>query len=132
MKTPALLILCCLLFLCFSCNKKQSKSDEANASTDNIVDTVKQKDPKNKDCDDFLDQYEKWMDDLVTLMGNYKDNPVGLATSPEYINTMSEGITWATDWMQQPMTCVNSKTYQKRFEAIQSKAEKKMEELGLK
>lgn len=132
MKTLSLLLSSFVFLLFLSCNKKESKSDETNLSANHTVETVEKNDSKNKDCDDFLDDYEKWMDDLVTLFGKYKDRPVDLLQDPAYSKTLSEGVQWSTAWMQQPMTCLNSKTYQKRFEAIQERAKKKMEEIKLK
>lgn len=113
-------------------DKDKSSSDEAVVVADTGETKSGKKEVKNKDCEDFLDEYEQWMDEFVDLMRKYKDNPIGLVSDPAYTTTMSEGITWATDWMQKPTTCIGSSYYQKRFDAIQEKSKKKMKELGLK
>ena len=46
-----------------------------------------------KDCDDFLEQYEKWMNDYVEFMAEYKDNPVAMISDPRYSKILSNSTT---------------------------------------
>ncbi|MEW4925768.1 hypothetical protein [Algibacter sp. 2305UL17-15] len=136
MKFKIALLAICGLVIATACKKKTAEKDNEVEIT--IVDTEsKFQDSKNnsegiKDCDDFLNTYESWADDLITLMGKHKDDPVALATSPEYINTMMKGVNFMGDWRTISVSCASSDSYAERMKAIQKKMEDKQKELGLK
>ena len=131
MKTFSFLLLSSLCILFLSCNKKEAISDKANLSTDNALETIEKEDLKNKDCDDFLNDYEKWMNDLIALFGKYKDRPVDLLKDPAYSKTLNKGGQWTANWLQQPQACLTSPYYQKKFEALQKRIEDKTKEFGI-
>lgn len=105
-------------------NQIEIVSDDLNASSDEqkIV----------KDCDDFLEQYEKWMNDYVEFMAEYKDNPVAMISDPRYSKILSNSTTWITDWSVIANSCAVNDNYEKRFKKISDKMEEKMKSLGLK
>jgi len=63
-------------------------------------------------------------------MAKHKDDPVTLAMSPEYINTMMEGVNFATQWETISVSCATDDSYPKRMKAIQQRMEDKRKELG--
>ncbi len=136
MKFKIVVLVICGLIIATACKKKTAKKENDVKAT--IVDTKsKSQDSNNnskgiKDCDDFLDAYESWTDDLITLMAKHKNDPVTLATSPEYINTMMKGVNFMGDWRTISMSCASDDTYAERMRAIQQKMEDKQKELGLK
>ena len=87
-------------------------------------------DEKSGDCDDFMDDYEEWMERYVELLGKYKENPVGLASSPEYTSMSMELMDWSSKWSSLAIDCAKYPEYESRFNKIQEKAEKEMEALG--
>lgn len=124
------------LLLSISCKKKlkQAAYDEENQIeivSDN-VDTSVEKREKVKDCDDFLEQYEEWMNDYVEFLAEYKDNPVGMISDSRYSNTLSNATVWVTDWSVIATSCAVNEDYEKRFKEISNKTEERMEELGFK
>lgn len=135
MKFKIIPITICVLLSITTCKKENKNESEPKIT----IDTTELKTPQStdnankiKDCDDFLDTYETWTDDLITLMAKYKDNPVGLATSQEYINTMMQSAHFLQDWNSIAVSCASNKSYEKRMKAIQRKIEDKQKELGLK
>ncbi len=132
MKLKITIVLCALLVIS-ACRKKPSDTEDNDSitSTNTEQRTETSTSSKNiKDCDDFLDTYETWTNDILTLMGKYKDDPVGLAASPEYINTMTEGMSFIQDWNTIALSCGTDDSYEKRMKEIQQKMEDKQKELG--
>ncbi len=123
------------LLVITACRKKTS---EAIDSQENVVTNIETKTNTSnsskdiKDCDDFLNTYEAWTNDLIKLMAKYKDNPVALASSSEYMNTMMKGINFTQQWSTISMSCATDDSYPKRMKAIQKRMEEKQKELGLK
>ena len=135
MQKGIITILCLFLFLAFSCKEKE-KSDidasdatiEINAETESKTDL--NKDEKSGDCEDFVDAYEKWMDSYIDLLTKYKEDPVSLATAPEYRDMSMEMMEWTSKWSELAIDCARYPEYETRFREIQEKAEKEMEALG--
>ena len=84
-----------------------------------------------KDCDEFIDQYEKWMDDYIVLIEKYMKNPMDATLSQEYIKVAQEGVGWMTQWSSNLAYCAAKDKYQKRFDEITEKAEEKLKEMGI-
>jgi len=124
------------LYTFFSCwlQKKVDAIDEIETTTEHKSEAKNEKTVSEniKNCDDFLNTYEAWTNDLITLMEKHKDDPVTLATSPEYINTMMEGVSFMTQWEKISMSCATDDSYPKRMKVIQLKLDKRQKELGLK
>ena len=127
--------ICLAILLLFSCKKKQkSATDESEVmieiSTENESDNDVKKNEKSGDCEDFVDAYEKWMDSYVDLLAKYKEDPVSLATSPEYTAMSMEMMEWTSKWSELALDCARYPEYESRFNEIQEKAEKEMKALG--
>ena len=110
------IVLVLLIVFCLSgCRDKTSDTEKEAAVVElsnNIEEGKKVKAPETiKDCDDFLDTYEAWTDDLIELMAQHKDDPVTLATSPDYINTMMKGVDFMEHWATISVSCSMNKTY---------------------
>lgn len=123
--------------LCLTaCGDKSSKANkEATVveTTEAAKEGKKSKAPeKIKDCEDFLDTYEVWANDLIELMAKHKDDPVTLATSPDYTTTMMKGVGFMEDWATISVSCAMNEGYSRRMDDIQQQLEEKQVELGLK
>lgn len=81
-------------------------------------------------CDEFLAHYEEWIDDYLSVIDAYFNNPSDEATTNQYMQLMQEGINWSTKW-EKLVECADDDKYKKRFEEISKEVEKKLEELGL-
>ena len=84
-----------------------------------------------KNCDEFVDQYEEWMENYLKFLEEYLKNPMDAAKSQEYMKLAQEAMNWAAQWNTKFLNCASKEKYQKRFEEISEKAEKKIKELGL-
>lgn len=133
MKTKIVIVIC-TLFLLVGCKKKADAKDETKVTIEHKskVKNGKIDSEDIKNCDGFLNTYEAWTNDLITLMEKHKDDPVTLATSPEYINTMMEGVDFMKQWGTISISCATDDSYPKRMKAIQQKLNKRQKELGLK
>ncbi len=130
---PKISIALCAIILIVGCRKKNSETiDETTIITTQAKVQESNSSKDIKTCNDFLDRYEEWMNNYIEMMDKYKEDPIGLVSSPEYTNTMMEGLDWATQWSQKHASCALNKKFAKRMEKIQERSEKKLKALGLK
>ena len=118
-----------VLTLAWSCGNKHPKTEE----TENAVEKEAEISPtdKAKDCDEFVDRYEKWMDDYLVLIEKYMKNPMDQEVMQQFVKVQNEALQWATQWQSEMILCSGNEEYEKRFNEISEKAEKKLNELGL-
>ncbi len=81
-------------------------------------------------CDEFLAQYEEWIDDYIEVINDYFNNPSDEINTSRYMELMQEGANWITKW-EKLVECADDEKYKQRFEDISKEVENKLEELGL-
>jgi len=119
------------LFVLVSCGGNNDKKDKQNDAESTLEKSVEADEfDTAKDCDEFIDQYEKWMDDYLKLLEKYMKNPMDAALMQKYVEVSQEATSWLEQWTNLA-ACASNDKYQKRFDAISEKADKKLEELGL-
>jgi len=119
-------------FLFMSCGNNQSKDGSANELTESSEELMDSNEiGEAKDCDEFIDQYEKWMNDYIKMIDKYMKNPTDATLLSEYMKLAQEGSSWMTQWNSKLYYCASKEKYQKRFDEITEKAEKKLKELGI-
>ena len=69
------------------------------------------------DCDDFLEGYEKFMDDYIAILKKYKNDPTDASVLSEYTSIMSE----ASKWSSKTADCAADSKFASKFAAIQMK-----------
>ena len=124
----------CVSLILTACGGKQSTTEEdtADSKTELSEEDLESTDVEvAKDCDDFIDQYEKWMDTYLEFLEKYMKNPMDAALSEKYMELASESIEWTNQWGTKVIICGSQEKYEKRFDEISKRAEKKFEELGL-
>lgn len=127
-----LLILAFIFASCGSGTSSNEKEKAGESEKKTVEEAIENSDFKEaKDCDEFVDQYEKWMDSYLEFLEKYMKNPMDAVNSQEYMKLAQEGVNWASQWNTKLIHCASIEKYQKRFEEISEKAEKKMKELGL-
>ncbi|NOR74880.1 MAG: hypothetical protein GQ525_06955 [Draconibacterium sp.] len=131
MKTFVSIIFCVSLLLT-SCGNNQSKKESANDTDELINKSLETNNFKEaKDCDEFIDQYEKWMDNYIVLIEKYMKNPMDAELMQEYMKVAQESMNWMNQWNNKLSSCASKEKYEKRFEEITEKAEKKLKEMGI-
>ena len=63
-------------------------------------------------------------------VGDFSKNPMDMELANKYMKLATEGMDWATRWSNY-YGCAAKEKYNKRFEEIAEKTDKKMKELGL-
>jgi len=127
-------IIFCISLLLTACGGKQS-ADKEKEKTDNSemseedIESAEFEEAKN--CDEFIDNYEKWMDAYLEFIEKYMKNPMDATLSEEYMELAQESIDWTNQWSTKLVFCTNQEKYEKRFEEISERAEKKLKEMGL-
>lgn len=115
-----------------SCGGGQSAADKIEELNEAVGEAIENSEfEEAKDCDEFIDQYEKWMDDYIKIIDKYMNNPMDATTAEEFQKVALEGINWMTQWSSNLAFCAAEEKYQKRFDEITNKAEKKLEEMGI-
>jgi hypothetical protein len=124
----SILLFASLLFS--ACGNSESKDQDKTDSTE-ISDEDPTKVGEAKDCDEFIDQYEEWMDNYIVMIEKYMKNPADATLLNEYMKLAQEGMTWMNQWNSKLFYCASQDKYQERFDEISEKADKKMKELGI-
>lgn len=124
-------VLMMLSFMLFSCGGSTEKT--AEATDDETVTEQKNENTggeASKDCDEYLDNYEKWVDDYLEVLEVWKEDPTNVANTQKMATLAETYGTWMQEWTQYA-SCAAQEKYEKRFEEIGDKVDKKLEELGL-
>lgn len=124
-------ILSLFMFFGTSCNsiekkvekKLGEKLEEAGQALENTAGE------KVANCDEFLKKYEKWVDEYLVFLTEYKNNP-DEKTLQKFMTMSQDALSWAMQWTAM-YDCANDEKYEKEFERIGKKVEDKMEELGM-
>lgn len=121
-------------FLIWGCENKQEKNDSAGESKTEAAEAIekaadKADSEKAMNCKEFLDKYEKWIDDYLKVIEKYSKNPMDPTLMGEFTQQAADVMTWYSNWGV--MDCATKEKYEKRFDAINDKVDKKMKELGL-
>ncbi len=136
MNRVIILIVCTALISFTACKEKpKSEQDEEQVTIEMAEeDDVSSDQVRNEvsgDCDDFMDDYEAWMEKYLAVLAKYKEDPMSLATSPEYTEMSMEMMNWSSKWRELAIDCANNPEYEKRFDEIQKKVDKEMEALDM-
>ena len=129
-------IVCIALFSFTACKEKpKSQEDEQQITIEMSEGEEASSELGGKevsgDCEDFIDDYEAWMEQYIALLGKYKEDPVALATSPEYTEMTMEMMVWSSKWRELTIDCAGNPEYEKRIEEIQEKLDKELEALDM-
>ena len=138
MKNSLVIILGTVFIFSVSCKKKPKTADdtkedriELNAGSDDM--NVESKAvAKVKDCDDFIDQYEKWSEEYIAFLTKYKDDPMEAFTSPEYSQMVQRAASWSQEWLSISVSCAQNPSYEKKVKEIADRMDEEMKELGFK
>lgn len=87
------------------------KDSEGSVSVDNEDSTG------NSDCDQMLADYENFMNDYVSILKQYKEDPSDVSVLSDYQRLMTESAEWSTKISD----CANDPTFAPKFSAIQVK-----------
>lgn len=127
-------IIFCAAMMFASCSSNQPKEEENSQEKveQSIEDTEKPGDTEvAKNCDEFIDEYEEWMDDYLELLEKYMKKPMDATLSQKFLEQSQKVEFWTTEWNSKLYECAAKEKYQKRFDEISDKADKKLEEMGL-
>jgi len=89
----------------------ESSSSSSSSSESNEVSS------SSGDCDEFLEGYEKFMDDYIAILKKYKNDPTDASILSEYTSMMSE----ATEWSTKTADCAADPKFAAKFVEIQTK-----------
>lgn len=126
-------ILFCSALLFSSCGSNQSAEEQNEKSVDSTEKTSTQslEMEEAKNCDEFIDQYEEWSDDYIELLEKYMKNPMDASLSQEFMEQAEKAAFWMNQWNSKLVYCASKEKYQKRFDEITDRADKKLKELGI-
>ena len=69
------------------------------------------------ECDEFLDGYEKFMDEYIVIIKKMQKNPNDMSVMTDYTSIMTE----ATEWAEKTADCAADAEFAAKFAAIQMK-----------
>ena len=71
------------------------------------------------------------MDNYLAMLDKYMKNPMDTKLMEEYMKLAQESMSWMSQWNGKLAVCASKEKYEKRFNEISERAEKKMKELGI-
>ena len=89
---------------------EKSSTEAAKAKSDDAND-------KSKDCEEYLDNFEKWAEDYIKVLDKIKSNPTDQTVATEYAKLAPEVSNWAMKWGEL-MHCAQDEAFVKRYEEI--------------
>jgi len=118
-----------VLFVFMACgnSSKEEVKDEAKGSEElnNQIQSTGNSSSKIGDCDEFLDKYEEWVDELIKVYEQAKKNPLDLENTGRLVEITQEMTKWSEDWANLK-DCSENKEFASRIEELQKKAEEAM------
>lgn len=125
----AFIMLSFFLFSCGGGGEKAADQTDEDVKTEQSDVEDESGDLTIKDCDDFLDKYEEWVDDYLVVVEAFLTDASNMEVHEEYRSLTESLPTWSTEWPNY-VECGAKEKYQKRFDEIGDKLEKGMEKLG--
>lgn len=130
----SILFISALLFA--SCGSNQSAKEQCENSVESTEEVSSESAEsedleETKNCDEFIDQYEEWSDDYIELLEKYMNNPMDASLSKKFMEQSEKATFWMTQWNSKLVYCASQEKYQKRFDEISERADKKLKELGI-
>lgn len=129
-------IIFCAAILFTSCSSNQSTEEQNEKSVDSTAVLLDQPDESGnleeaKNCEEFIDQYEEWSNDYIELLEKYMKNPMDATLSKKFMEQTEKASFWMNQWNSKLVYCSSQEKYQKRFDEISERADKKLKELGI-
>lgn len=111
------------LLILLSCGNKTNKTEGEDAESATIEQTDKS--GAIGGCDEFLDDYEAWVDEVVKIYANYRENPLDEQNTEKLMQTTQELSEWSEKWVHL-YDCASDDKYVKRMEELEERVEKAM------
>lgn len=120
--------------LLFSCENTANKNELKN--NEPITETKKPEASEKKDlqnnCNEFINQYEKWATNYIDLIEKFMKTPTDPNLTQEYQEAAQDAMEWSLQWNQKFMHCATDEANAVRFEEISKKLETRLEKMGIK
>jgi hypothetical protein len=137
-KTPSfVLAICFASFLMFGCGgkKEETKTDESGMSTEKSKESNAGSESKteesgdnkasagsNSKCDQFLADYEAFVNEYIELANKVKENPQDMSVMTEYSQMAAKSTKWASDAKECSSDAAFAAKYAQLYARIAAKA----------
>jgi len=126
MKNLILVFSVLFLFSCGLGSTDNKTEDEKDNTKESVTENEDSKSSEGS-CEEFLVDYEKWVDEMIVVIKKAKSNPLDLSNTKR----MMEATTKLSEWMEKWTNlydCANNEEYTKKMEELQKKVEKELGE----
>lgn len=120
-----MLILSFLFML--SCGTDTGKNNTDNEAGADKAKTEQSEATSKSECDEFLDDYEKWVDEVIVVYKKAKEDPTDMENTQKLLTVTTEVAKWADKW-EGLVDCAKNEEYAKRMEALEERVNEAMEE----
>ncbi|MCF6170790.1 MAG: hypothetical protein L3J66_07435 [Bacteroidales bacterium] len=79
-------------------------------------------------CSTFLDDYEAWANEYISLLDRFRNNPGDPNLAKDYQKVSGQMANWTEDWFDF-VECSKQEDYRARYDAITKKIEEKKKAL---
>ncbi|MBN1926140.1 MAG: hypothetical protein JW798_09915 [Prolixibacteraceae bacterium] len=116
------ILLITVLFFFVSCGSGKKKNQDNNNEDAKTESNAK---PGNS-CEAFLDDYEKWVDEVVKIYKKVQENPMDVQNTQDLMTATQKMSEYSEKW-QALYDCSNDEKYAKRMEKLQKRVDDAMD-----
>lgn len=120
------------LLLAVACNSGSDKKDKDDKEDKSKTETTTSKDEDvlKTDasilaCEEFLDDYETWVDEVVKVYEQLHTDPMNVDNSQKVMDAGTQMASWSEKWYKLA-ECAHHPQYEERMEALAEKLEDAM------
>ena len=73
-------------------------------------------------CEQFLNDYENWVDEVIIIYKKIKENPTDIKNTKKMMEATQKMSEWSQKWTKL-YDCANTEKYSKRMEDIQARVD---------
>lgn len=120
-------VLSVLFFASCGLGTSESKNQEEKDDTKESVTENEDSKSSEGSCEEFLVDYEKWVDEMIVVIKKAKSNPLDLNNTKRMMNATTKLSDWMEKWTNL-YDCADNEKYTKKMEELQKKVEKELGE----
>lgn len=115
------------LFFLISCGNNPGKSQNDKNDSEEIGTEQTNTISATAGCDEFLDDYENWVNEVVEVLNKAKEDPSDVQNTQKVTDATMKLQEWSQRWIQL-YDCAGNEKYEKRMIELQEKVEQALQD----
>ncbi len=115
------------LFFLVSCGNNPGRSQNDTNDSEGIETEQESTISATAGCDEFLDDYENWVNEVVEVLNKAKEDPSNEQNTQKVTEATMKLQEWSQKWIQL-YDCAGNEKFEKRMEELQEKVEQALQD----